>query len=99
MTSHTRVLLVGQHPESLAALRRTCDSQPLEVIGEAGFGPAALTWARASNPAIIAVVAEEPLARPLATLQVLTQGIPPWTVVAVVDRFELELVRKLLVAE
>jgi pilus assembly protein CpaE len=47
---------------------------------------------------VVVVVADEPLARPLATIQTLSQGIPPWTVLALVAQFDAEVFRKAVLA-
>jgi pilus assembly protein CpaE len=73
-------------------------SDDVEIAASATFGPAALTWAKTSEPDVAIVVTEESLARPVATIQALAQGDPSWTVVALADRFERDLVRQAMLA-
>jgi pilus assembly protein CpaE len=94
-----KILLVDQHPESLAALRRTLNEfSTLEVVGDAGFGPVASTWAYALEPAIVMVAVEDPIARALTTIQSLARGAPPWTVVALTGQFDREVFRRAVLA-
>src|SRR5262249_22060484 len=84
-----KILLVDQNPAAIAGLRRTLNEfSALEVVGDAGFGPVASTWAYTLEPGVILVAVEDPVARALATIQSLTRGSPPWTVVALVGQFD-----------
>jgi hypothetical protein len=49
------------------------------VVGEAGFGPVASTWAYALEPALIIVSVDEPITRSLSTILELTRGTPRWS--------------------
>ncbi|MBI4491268.1 MAG: AAA family ATPase [Chloroflexi bacterium] len=98
MSDLLKILVVDQNADSLAALKKTLNFDDLEIVGGAGFGPVALTWARGLEPDLVLVVAEEPLARPLGTIQTLTQGDPSWTVVALATQFEREVFRKVVLA-
>ena len=98
MTTVLKVLLVGHNDESLAPVRNALTSDELEIAGTATLGPAALTWAKIVEPDVVLVVAEESLARPVATIQALAHGDPEWTVVAMADQFERELVRQAMLA-
>jgi pilus assembly protein CpaE len=98
MTSMLKILLVGQNDDSLASLQAALTSEELDVSGTAGFGPAALTWAKIVQPDIVLVLADESLARPVATIQSLVQGDPTWTVVLLAEQFERELVRQAMLA-
>src|SRR5690349_6085890 len=93
-----KVLLVGQNNDSLSALQQSLTSDGLEIAGRSPFGPAARTWATVVNPDLVVVVAEDGLARPVSTIQALAYGNPDWTIVAVADEFEPELVRQAMLA-
>jgi pilus assembly protein CpaE len=94
-----KVLIVDQHPDAVAGLRRALNAfGNLEVVGDAGFGPVASTWAYTLEPAIIVVSVEEPLSRSLATIQALTRGNPRWTVVGYVSQFDREVFRRTVLA-
>jgi pilus assembly protein CpaE len=79
-------------------LKEALAADELEIIATAGLGPAALTWARNTEPDIVIVVADESYARPVAVTQSLTLGDPAWTVVVLAERFERELVRQAMLA-
>jgi pilus assembly protein CpaE len=94
-----KILIVDQHPNAVAGLRRALNAfGNLEVVGDAGFGPVASTWAHTLDPAIIVVSVEEPLSRSLATIQALTRGNPRWTVVGLVSQFDREVFRRTVLA-
>jgi pilus assembly protein CpaE len=93
-----KVLLVGQNDETLAALQPLLSSENLEIAARSTFGPAALTWAKISKPDLVVVVADDGLARPVSTIQTLARGNPEWTIVALADHFEPEVVRQAMLA-
>jgi pilus assembly protein CpaE len=98
MTTTLKVLLVGQNDESLAPIGEALASDEFEIAATATLGPAALTWAKIVQPDLVIVVADESLARPVGVIQALTHGNPAWTVVALADQFERELVRQAMLA-
>jgi pilus assembly protein CpaE len=94
-----KILIVDQSPGAVAGLRRALNAfGNLEVVGDAGFGPVASTWAYTLEPAIIVVSVEEPVSRSLATIQALTRGNPRWTVVGFVSQFDREIFRRTVLA-
>jgi pilus assembly protein CpaE len=94
-----KILVVDPHPEAVAALRRALNSfGTLEVVGDAGYGPVASTWAHTLEPSIVIVTVEEPLTRSLSTIQALTRGNPRWTVVGLVNQFDREVFRRTVLA-
>jgi pilus assembly protein CpaE len=94
-----KILIVDPHPDAVATLRRALNSfGSLEVVGDAGFGPVASTWAHTLEPSIVIVSIEEPLTRSLATIQALTRGNPRWTVVGLVNQFDREVFRRTVLA-
>jgi len=94
-----KILIVDQHPETIGALKRALNSfSDLEVVGDAGFGPVASTWAHTLEPALVIVSVEEPLTRSLSTIQALTRGNPAWTVVGLVSQFDREVFRRAVLA-
>jgi pilus assembly protein CpaE len=94
-----KILIVDQHPDAVARLRRSLNAfGNLEVVGDAGFGPVASTWAHTLEPAIIIVSIEEPINRSLSTIQALTRGNPRWTIVGLVSQFDREVFRRSVLA-
>ena len=99
MAEPLKILVVDPHPDSVASLRRALNSfATLEVVGDAGFGPVASTWAHTLEPAIVVVSIEEPITRSLTTIQALTRGNPRWTVVGLVNQFDREVFRRTVLA-
>jgi pilus assembly protein CpaE len=94
-----KILIVDPQPDSVSSLRRSLNTfGTLEVVGDAGFGPVASTWAHTLEPAIVVVSVDEPLTRSLTTIQALTRGNPPWTVVGLVNQFDREVFRRTVLA-
>jgi pilus assembly protein CpaE len=90
-----KILIVDPQPDAVANLRRALNSfGTFEVVGDAGFGPVASTWAHTLEPAIVIVAVDEPLTRALTTIQALARGNPPWTVVGLVNQFDREVFRR-----
>ena len=99
MAEPLKILIIDPHPEAVTSLRRALNSSgTLEVVGDAGFGPVASTWAHTLEPAIVIVSIEEPITRSLTTIQVLMRGNPRWTVVGLVNQFDREVFRRTVLA-
>jgi pilus assembly protein CpaE len=94
-----KILIVDPQPDAVAGLRRALNSfGTLEVVGDAGYGPVASTWAHTLEPAIVIVSVDEPLTRSLSTIQALTRGNPSWTVVGLVNQFDRDVFRRTVLA-
>jgi DNA-binding NarL/FixJ family response regulator len=94
-----KILIVDSRPDQVAALGRSLSTfGTLEVVGDAGFGPVASTWAHTLDPAIVIVSVEEPLTRSLTTIQTLMRGNPRWTVVGMVSQFDGQVFRQTVLA-
>src|SRR5207237_6493740 len=99
MPEPPKVLIVDQHPDAVGSLRRALNSfGDIEVVGDAGFGPVASTWAHTLDPALVLVSIEEPLTRSLSTIQALSRGNAPWTIVGLVTQFDREVFRRAVLA-
>jgi pilus assembly protein CpaE len=99
MPEPLKILIIDPHPDAVALLRRSLNTfGDLEVVGDAGFGPVASTWAHTLEPAIVIVSLEEPLTRSLTTIQSLMRGNPRWTVVGLVNQFERDIFRRTVLA-
>ena len=99
MPEPLKILIVDPHPDAVAGLRRSLNTfGDLEVVGDAGFGPVASTWAHTLEPAIVVVSIEEPITRSLTTIQALMRGNPRWTVVGLVNQFERDVFRRAVLA-
>jgi len=93
-----KVLLVDENADNLGALRRQLAFPDIEVVGEAGFGTVAFTWAQHFQPDIALVSVEEPLVRSLKTIELLALGHQPRPVIAVSSLGERDMLRKAMVA-
>src|SRR6266567_2068829 len=95
-----KVLVVDQNKSSIAAVRNAlAGSVDLQVVADTGYGPVSLTWARECQPDLIVVAADEPLIRAIDTIQLLTSAPDaPWVVVAIANRDDADLLRKLMLA-
>jgi pilus assembly protein CpaE len=87
-------LLVDENREALAALNKQINFIDMVVIGEAGFGPVAYTWASQLQPDIVLVSMEEPVARALKSVEALALGQPRWPVIVVSSKGDRESLRK-----
>src|SRR6266851_3980143 len=95
-----KVLVVDQNNSSLAAVRNAlAGSIGLQLVADTGYGPISLTSARECQPDLIVVAADEPLMRAIDTIQLLTSAPDaPWVVVAIANRDDADLLRKLMLA-
>ena len=94
MDREIRVLIVDENREALAQLAKQINYGEVSVIGEAGFGPVAYTWASQLKPDVVMVAVEEPIARALKTIETLSLGQTRWPVVVVSSKTDLETMRK-----
>ena len=101
MTSTARqvqVLLVDEALERRLALKRQLALSDFAIAGESGFGQEALALSRQVQPDVVIVAFEEPIARPLRTIEALTVSSPDVAVVAVSSLADGESIRKAMVA-
>lgn len=88
MAPDIRILLV-EEAEARAELRRLAASAQLNVVDEAGFGPEAVTAANQSRPDMVVLSMEEPVVRPLKSIETLTlnqSNVPILVVSSLGDR-------------
>ena len=96
MAPEIKVLIVDE-PGKRGELRKSLGSD-LNVVGEAGFGTEAFTAARESRPNVVVVSLEEPIVRPLRTIELLTVGEDAPAVVVVSSSGDRENIRKAMLA-
>jgi len=94
MEHEIKVLLVDDNREALAALNKQMNYANITVVGEAGFGAVAYTWASQLQPDIALVAVEEPVARALQTVEALALGQPRWPVIVISSKTDRESMRK-----
>jgi pilus assembly protein CpaE len=71
MTSDIRVLLIEETKER-GTLGKLLAGGSVVVSAEAGYGPEAVSAAQSSQPDVIVIALDEPVARPLRTVEILT---------------------------
>src|SRR5207253_3199799 len=89
----TRVLLVDGHQVRMLGLREQLASTALAIVGQSDFGPFAVRSARETTPDLILVAADQQAASAVATIQALAYPGAPWTVVAIAESHDAELLR------
>ncbi|HVC34462.1 MAG TPA: P-loop NTPase [Chloroflexota bacterium] len=93
MASEIRVLLV-EETKYRADLNRLLRGDAITLVAEAGFGTEAVTMAQETTPDVVVLSLEEPIARPLRTLEILTAALPTVGVVAVSSINNRDVMRK-----
>lgn len=94
MEREIKVLLVDENRDALGWLSKQLSSDGVTVIGEAGFGPVAYTWASQLQPDVVLVGVEEPVARALKTVESLALGQPRWPVIVLSSKGDRDSIRK-----
>lgn len=98
MAAPISVLIVDDVPESRAGLKKLLLGGQLTVAGEVGTGPEAVSLAREIGPEAVVVSLEEPVARPLRSIEALSIASPETPVIAVSSLGEKEYLRRAMVA-
>jgi pilus assembly protein CpaE len=93
-----KVLLVDDVPDSRVMLKRLLTSGSFAVVGEAGNGAEAVGLVREARPDAILVSLEEPVARPLKSIESLTIAAPETPVVVVSSLADRDYLRRAMVA-
>ena len=98
MAAPIKVLLVDDGPDSRVTLKRLLSGSAFAVAGESGAGAEAVALARESRPDAILVSLEEPVARPLKSIETLTIAAPETPVVVVSSLGDKDYLRRAMVA-
>ena len=94
MAENLKVLIVDEDPDSRVATRRAAQRASLAIAGESGYGTQAVSLALATNPDLILICAEEPVARPLETAEALANAAPDTPIVLYSSTFDADSVRR-----
>ena len=99
-TTHATVniLIVDDNDKARARLIDQLRYPDIRIVGESSFGAAAASWATRLDVDLVIVAVEEPLARALRTVELLTTGAANWPIVAVSTRGDRESMRKAMLA-
>jgi pilus assembly protein CpaE len=98
MPAPISILLVDDVADSRVMLKRLLVGAEFAVAGEAGTGTEAVGMARETRPDVIVVSLEEPVARPLKSIEALTIAAPETPVVVVSSLGDKEYLRRAMVA-
>jgi pilus assembly protein CpaE len=93
MASEIRVLSIAEGKDR-AELSRLLRGDAISVVAEAGFGTESVTIAQEVKPVVIVLSLEEPIARPLRTLEILNVALRTVGVIAVSSLSDREVMRK-----
>jgi pilus assembly protein CpaE len=93
-----KILIVDDAPESRVTLKRLLMNGPFVVAAEAGGGAEAVGLVRDVRPDAILVSLEEPVARPLKSIETLTIASPETPVIVVSSLADKEYLRRAMVA-
>lgn len=93
MALEIRVLTV-EESKNRSDFARLIRGGVVAVVGEAGFGPEAVTTAQEIDPDVVLLSLEEPIARPLRTIELLTVAKPSVGIVVVSSLNDRDVMRK-----
>ena len=82
MARNPKVIIIDQDPSSRAETQRMLALSGFAVMGAAGYGMEAMTLARETNPEVVVVSLEEPIARSLQTVESVGDVLPEVPIVA-----------------
>ena len=88
------VLVVDQDAETRFTINRILAQSSISVSGEAPFGTEAVSRALDKRPDVILCALEDPLIRPLETMEALLQALPQTPIVAYSSLDQVEIARK-----
>jgi pilus assembly protein CpaE len=97
-TSTVNVLIVDDNDKTRAKLVDQLRYSDIRIVGESSFGAAAASWSSYLGVDVVIVAIDEPIARALRTVELLTTGTPSWPVIAVSTLNDRELMRKAMLA-
>jgi len=77
-----KVIIIDQDPSARAETQRMLALSGFAVMGAAGYGMEAMTLARETQPEVVVVSLEEPMARSLQTVESVADVIPQVPIIA-----------------
>jgi pilus assembly protein CpaE len=98
MAAPITTLLIDDAPDSRVTLKRLLSGAGIVVAGESGNGAEAVGLVRDTRPDAIVVSLEEPVTRPLKSIEALTIAAPETPVVVVSSLVDKEYLRRAMVA-
>jgi pilus assembly protein CpaE len=91
-------MVVDQDIQARFDIKQAIRAAGLTLAGECGFGMEAMTAANELRPDVILIGIEEPLERPLQTVESLLSLLPDTPVVVYSNSREIEIARKAMLA-
>jgi len=79
---NSKVIIIDQDPSSRAETQRMLALLGFAVMGAAGYGMEAMTLARETQPEVVVVSLEEPIARSLQTVESVADILPQVPIIA-----------------
>jgi len=98
MAKNPTIFIVDQDLEARGELQRQLVRNHFVVAGAAGYGAEALSLAKELGPEAVLVSVEEPMARPLQTIEALCAVLPDTPVIAYSSRTDAESARRAVLA-
>ena len=98
MAAQISILLVDDAPESRVTLKRLLTAGGFSIAGEAGNATEAVGTVRDARPDMVVVSLEEPVARPLKSIEALTIASPETPVIVVSSLSDKEYLRRAMVS-
>jgi pilus assembly protein CpaE len=93
MASEIRVVLV-EEAKDRTDLRKLLSGESISLVAEAGFGTEAITVTQQAKPDVVVLSLEEPIARPLRTIETLFLASPNVGVIVVSTLSDRDVMRK-----
>lgn len=98
MAKTPSALVIDQDVQARFDMRQVVKASGLTVAGEAGYGMEATTVARETSPDVIFVGVNEPMERPLQTVESLAAVLPETPIIIYSDSREIESARRAMLA-
>jgi pilus assembly protein CpaE len=94
MSPELSLLVVDQDPDSRVATRKALQRAGFSQLAESGFGTAAISKALEVRPSLVLVDVEEPVGRPLETVEALSNALPDTPIVIYSSITDADSVRR-----
>ncbi|HXK34245.1 MAG TPA: response regulator, partial [Dehalococcoidia bacterium] len=98
MAKTPSALIVDSDIQGRYEAKQVIKASGLTVAGECGFGMEAVSTATDVKPDVIFLAANEPLERPLQTVETLQSLLPETPIIVYSDSRELDTIRKAMMA-
>ena len=94
-----RVVLIDEAVERRSALDKLLAGiEEAAVVGESGYGPEAVTMVEQCHPEVAVLGMEEPIARPMRTMEALQLSFPDLSIIVVSSLSDRDHLRKAMLA-